>query len=114
MTVEKCERSLTHSCSRGCAVVGQDSGKVLHSMGRGQGELRRERLPKERGLGSTAWKHTRDGEGASLPLTPRRLPLSSSTPEGLRSLYSTTSPACSTAGGKSRPRRYREPGRRFT
>lgn len=54
----------------GCTVLGLDFGKVLHPMGKGQGELRSERSAEGRGLGSAACKQPRDGKGACLPLTP--------------------------------------------
>ena len=49
-------------------VLGQDLGKVLHPVSKGQGELRCERLAKESDLSSAVYKQPRDGEGASLPL----------------------------------------------
>lgn len=54
----------------GCTVLGLDLGKVLHPMGKGQGELRSERSAEGRGLGSAACKQPRDAKGACLPLTP--------------------------------------------
>lgn len=59
----------------GRTVLALDFGKVLHPMGRGQGELRYERSAEGRDLGSAACKQARDRKGACLPLTPLQPPL---------------------------------------